>query len=129
MPAAPPPSRATVGSTEPEPGSAEILTYVGFSVAGLGLVTGTITGAVSISQTQTLKDDCPNDECTPDKQDEIDTMLALAHVSTVSFIVAGVGTAVGLFALLASGSDESTEGAAIVQPIVGPGLLGLRGQF
>ncbi len=101
--------------------------YVGFAVAGVGAVVGGITGGISLSQASDLKDQCPNDGCTQDKSEDIDSMMALGHVSTASFIIGGVGAGVAVVALLVGGSDESESGS--MQPMVGPGYLGMRGSF
>jgi len=103
------------------------LAYVGFSVAGVGLLVGAITGGISLSQQSTLKDECPDDVCAPEKDDELSTAMTLGHVSTASFVVASVGAALGVIGLFVGGSG-STETASI-RPYLGPGCAGLKGSF
>jgi hypothetical protein len=113
---------------------------VGFGVGAAGLLVGVITGAVTLGQASDLKDQCPDDRCTEAQREDYDAALALSRVSTVSFVVGGLGAAVGLVALLVSGSDEPEETdsaharrtrapAVSLTPLVGPGMLGLMGQF
>ncbi len=97
-------------------------------MAGVGVVVGAITGGISMSQASTLKDECPNDVCHADKEEDIDTSMALGHTSTAFFAIAGAGAGVGIIGLLMSGSD-STEESASIRPSVGLGFLGLEGRF
>ncbi len=126
---------APVAHAAPKPVSP--LVYVGLGVAGAGVVVGTVTGIVSMSQTSSLQDDCPDDLCPADKEGEVDRATALGHVSTGSFVVAGLGTAVGLIALLAPAEDEAmapgpvepVQSAVTVRPVLGVGAAGVRGTF
>lgn len=122
-PAPPPPAQVE------DEGGISPLVWVGFGVAAAGSILGGITGGISLSQASDLEDQCPNDVCPPDKEGDVDGMMTLGHVSTVSFVVAGVGAAVGVVGLLLPGGDESPEGDVALQPVIGPGVLGLRGVF
>lgn len=106
------------------------LVFVGFGLAGAGLLTGAITGGVSLSLAGDVKDQCSSDVCPTAAESDADTSVALAHVSTVSFVVAalgaGVGT-VGLFWPELFGADA--PGQAFVRPLIGPGGLGVYGRF
>ncbi len=130
----PGPGDETAPATTPEADRAEIggvspLVYVGFGVAGAGLLVGAITGGLSMNQAADLKDRCPGDVCAPDIEGEVDTMMTLGHVSTASFIIAGIGAGVGLVGLLTGGSDEATETEGSVRPMLGPGFAGVTGTF
>jgi len=118
----PPPDTAAEGEISP-------LVYAGFGVAGLGLIIGSITGGISLDQQSTLKEECPDDICPPEKEDEVNTALAIGHVSTASFVIAGVGAAVGVVGLFIGGGDAAETETAALQPLVGPGYLGLTGKF
>jgi hypothetical protein len=67
-----------------------LVTWIGLGVGAAGLVSGTITGIISISKTSDI--DC--EQCSRDRQPDIDSASTFATVSDVSFIVAGVGVAV-----------------------------------
>ena len=59
-------------------------------------------------------------------RNEIDSMRALAHASTASWVVAGVGLAAGIGTLVAL---ELDVGASDAQVVLGPATAGLRVDF
>ena len=120
----------------PQPTSSpkHTLAYIGFGVGGAALVAGAITGFMSMSKTSSLKDACPNNQCPASKHDDLQSAKSLATISTISFIVAGVGATVGIIDLLAnkgssSASVEPAPAAAKVQVYVGVGSAGIQGAF
>ena len=96
------------GSTEPGGDSGKssnkTLALVAFGVGGAGLVVGSITGLIALGKSGDLKDACgPNkDTCPSTAQSDIDSYKTMGTISTVGFIVAGVGGAAGLILLLTS---------------------------
>jgi hypothetical protein len=115
-----------------EQASESPLVWVGFGVGAAGLAVGTITGILALSQESDLESTCPNQVCGRDADGDLDAAYTMAHVSTVGFIVGGVGVAVGLVALFIGGSggdDEVAVGNVRVSPRVGPGFVGLEGRF
>jgi hypothetical protein len=117
-PPAPPAPPATA-----EPGFFErvpTLAWVGFGIGAGGLLLGTITGAVSIGQAKDIATECPNDQCPAALEGDIDGMLALAHVSTVSFVLAAAGISVGVIAVATSGGPGEGRARLELAP------LGLR---
>jgi hypothetical protein len=85
------------------------LVWIGFSVAGGGLLIGTITGAVSLDKASEVKDQCFEGRiCEQGVEETRDDSVTLAHVSTVSFIVGGAGALVGLIGLIVGG-EKITE--------------------
>ncbi|MBI4704935.1 MAG: hypothetical protein HY744_27840 [Deltaproteobacteria bacterium] len=121
---APGPDRASSGGVSP-------LAYVGFGVAAVGLVAGTVTGAITLSNASVLHDECTGGICQPEWHEDLDTSYALAHVSTASFAVAGAGAVLGLVGLLAGGSRTAAAETrpAAIRPAVGWGAGGVAGQF
>jgi hypothetical protein len=120
----------------PQPtGSANhTLAYIGFGVAGAAIIAGGITGFMSMSKTSSLKNDCPNNQCPASKHDDLQSAKSLATISTISFIVAGVGATVGVIDLLAnkgssSPTPEPAPTAARVQLYFGVGSAGIQGAF
>jgi hypothetical protein len=102
--------------------------WVAFGFGGLGAVVGSVTGAISLSTASAAKEGCDeNDSCPPGNEGDADTSLVTAHVSTASFIVGGLGVGVGLVLLLTDDSEGADS--AQLQPLVGPGFVGLRGSF
>jgi hypothetical protein len=114
-----------------------LLTWVGVGIAAAGVAAGTATGLMSMSTTNSLANECPNHVCPPQFHSDHDSAATLATVSTVSFVVAGVGAGVAI-ASLVLGHDESAPAAATtptaalrprVAPWIGLGAAGLRGEF
>jgi hypothetical protein len=53
----------------------------------------------------------------------------MATVSTIAFVVAGVGAGVGFGALLFGGKAPETTARADLTPWIGLGTAGIRGTF
>ena len=146
-----PAASAPTPATPPEGGSVDdggsssghgksyTLAFVGFGVGVVGIAVGSITGAMSLSKTSTLKDQCPNDAC-PDAtwnsssfQDDKSSAQTLGTVSTIAFIAGGAGIAVGVVGLLlakgATADASATTTGAHVTPWIGVGSAGLSGRF
>jgi hypothetical protein len=90
-----------------------LITWAGLGVAAAGALSGTITGIISISKTSDI--DC--DQCSRDRQSDIDSAQGFATVADVSFIVAGVGlavAAVGWFVLRPK--QQTSTGFVTVTP-------------
>jgi hypothetical protein len=100
-------------------------------VGGIGLVVGGITGALSLSQTGTIKSQCPNSMCPTMLSDGSNTQTALgnartmATVSDVGFIAGGVVAALGAVFVIVAATKKSHPMALRV----GPGSFELGGQF
>jgi hypothetical protein len=97
---------STAGAAPEQPASAapsqsKVLAYLGFGIGGVGLVTGTVTGILTISQAGTLKPKCQAGVCPPDAG--LDSAQTLGTVSTISFVVGGAGVAMGIAALVVGG--------------------------
>jgi hypothetical protein len=101
------------------------LAIAGFSVAGAGLLVGAVTGGLSLDEAATAKALCNDDgACPPAAEDPLDRSRTLAHVSTTSFVLAGVGAAVGIVGLVLS---LDHEGATALR--LSPGEVTLRLRF
>ncbi len=108
------------------------LVYVGFGVAGAGLIVGAIGGGLTLAKSSELDDLCPNEQCTAAEQEELDQAETFANVSNVGFVVAGVGAIVGVVGVVLSigGDDEgANSGEARIRPFITPTGLGVYGQF
>jgi hypothetical protein len=122
--AAPPPSH-----------TARTIGVVGFGVGGAGLVVGAVTGLLSLQKTNALKSACDGNQCPTSSGSDLDTARSMATVSTLSFVVAGIGVGVGGGALLIGdkhGGESSPANAHAkpeVTPWIGLGAAGLRGTF
>jgi hypothetical protein len=129
-PAQPPPP--------PPPSGIAPTTLVGITALGVGavgLAVGTIFGVVAIDKKGQLDKRCqPANACPPGTQSLIDDANTMATVSTVGFVVGGIGLAAGVtLLLLPTGSGEAKVKAAAtpvwLRPYVGAGELGVTGRF
>jgi hypothetical protein len=143
------PGPVTGPAAGPEPGadtgkggsSNKTYALVAFGVGGAGLLLGSITGLMAMGKASDLKDKCPDNKCpSPDLQSDIDSYKAIGAVSTVGFIVAGVGGVTGLVLLLTApkdaGSAARSSGYATVrtkgvtlEPYFGGASAGVTGRF
>jgi hypothetical protein len=105
-------------------------TIAAFGLGAAGLVLGGVTGALELGQVKDLEKRCPNKACPGDAQPDLDKANRFATLSTVGFVVGGVGVAAGvvLLAVRKKAPASSSTGALIV-PWVGPGMVGLAGSF
>lgn len=80
---------------------------IAYSVAGVGLVVGTVTGIIFIGKADELAETCPNDVCPPQQADLLDSTSTLGNVSTAMWVIAGLGVAAGTVLLFVPlGSDQ-----------------------
>jgi hypothetical protein len=104
------------------------LTYVGFGVAGAGLVVGSITGIIALGRAHDFTASCEgyNFQCPPATRAAYDSSRRYGNVSTVSFIVGGAGLALGVYGLL---HRETVPAAPRVSLSLGVGSVGVEGAF
>jgi hypothetical protein len=69
--------------------------YAGFGVAGLGVLTGTLFGAISLSNASTAKSACSGGHCPRSAQGDIDGASTFGLASDVGFGLAIAGAALG----------------------------------
>ncbi len=120
------PADAELTAAGPSP-----LVYVGFGIGGAGLLTWIVTGSIAWSQSTSLEEVCSDTLCPKDRQGDLDGATTLAHVATVGLAVGAAGSVLGLVALLALGEDSSEPvgTARPLRPLIGDGLIGVRGSF
>ena len=110
-----------------------VMMWTGFAFSAAGAIAGTVTGVMSIAKAKDLESDekCGGPQCSQTFIDERDSALPIAHVSTASFAVAGLGATIGTIGLLlyVSDDDESAGDAATVTPVIGPTTIGISGTF
>jgi hypothetical protein len=122
--ASPSPDVSTADSSK----SRKLLPWIAFGVGGAGLVVGGITGVMALGKHSTLKDECTSGTCPPSAQSDLDSYHSIGLVSTIGFIVAGVGGAAGAVLLLTQPKSAPTTGVTVV-PTVGLGSVGATGRF
>ena len=131
---------------EPKPSGmspAKIMMFGGFGLAAVGIGVGAVTGIMSISKTGDIKDDCNGDKCPTSRKDDIDSAKSLGNISTIAFIVGGVGAGVGVVGLVLSRKESAKEHEAPaaapaafkgfhpsdVRAVLGPSYAGITGRF
>lgn len=121
--------QTTPAQPERKPGWRKPATIIAFGVGGAGLLAGGIGGALALAKHGELSDACPNDRCPADQQSNVDAYHRFGLVSTVGFVVAGAGGALGLVFLLTEPTQEPRPQAAGIRPFVGLGNAGIEGTF
>jgi hypothetical protein len=126
----PPPGGDTTPQVSTKGGSMnKTIGFVALGIGGAGLLVGTITGIIALGKHGDLKDKCTlaNNGCPPDQQDALDSYHSMGTISTIGFIVGGIGAAAGAVLILTAPKD--TAQAAFISPYVGPGSFGATGRF
>jgi hypothetical protein len=111
----------------------KVLIYGGFGLGIVGVGVGAVTGLMSISQVNDVKQACPNNVCPTTRQSDIDSAKSLGTISTIAFVAGGVGVGAGIIGLVLQGgqSREATPSSAkvTVRPDVSPTWMGVHGTF
>jgi len=129
----PPPDRESPASHARSPPSKNhevpVIAVAGFATAGVGLVVGAITGALALSTSASVEEQCDAEGFCPQSAGaDIDRGFALANAANVSFAIAGAATAVGLVGWLAAGPTEPDAEPAL-EVGLGAGTVHIRGEF
>jgi hypothetical protein len=130
---APPPPP---GGEQPPPpaGSPSLVPWVVMGIGGVGLLTGAITGALALGDHSTLSGPCKGGSCPSSESGELSSYHTVGGVSTVAFIIGGVGVAAGVVLLLvqpkgSGGAPPPPATGLQVTPVIGLGSLGATGTF
>jgi hypothetical protein len=128
-------------TTAPEQPAAKhsVLPWVAFGIGGAGLAAGAITGLIAVGDHSKLQSNCPNGTCGPGQQDNLNSYHAMGTISTIGFVVAGVGAAAGVILLVTQPKGENPSAASPapapaaqgihVVPVIGLGSVGAAGTF
>lgn len=128
-PAVSPPSGhvATSKPNSTKPTAQQWAGYASLGVGAAGLVLGTTAGLVAWSKYTDMKSQCGGSNCVGDIYDRLNPSYDhWQTVSTVGFIVAGVGAAAGATLLLVHPQEKVAPSARLT---VGPGTVVVRGAF
>lgn len=100
------------------------------SVGVAGLATGIVTGLMAGSRHATVERDCPGKVCTEGSAaaDALESFRTLRTVSTIGYVVGGVGLAAGA-ALLLTAPPSSSQSARSVEVWVTAGGVSVQGAF
>lgn len=105
-----------------------------FGVGAAGITVGTIFGILAFKATSDVQAHCKGNLCPKSELDNITTAKTDGNVSTVGFVVGGVGLATGLILALTVGRGSSAPSdkdkkSAWIRPLLGPGYVGATGAF
>jgi hypothetical protein len=111
---------AEPGAPASEPGadtggksSNKTLALVAFGVGGAGLLVGAITGLVAVGKAGDLKDQCNADnKCPATAQDTVDGYKSMGMISTIGFVIAGVGGIAGAVLWFTAPKQTATAGGS-----------------
>ena len=99
------------------------------SIGGVGLVLGGVFGVMAMSKKSTLDGQCTAKACPPGSQSMIDSANTFATVSTIGFIVGGVGIAAGIVLLAIPNGAPAKPARGYITPTFGFGSVGVTGAF
>ncbi len=125
-------SGSTSAAQTPAPGATGfgVWPWVAFGVGGVGLATGIVTGILAVGKHSDIAGRCSGNVCPPDQQSNIDGYNTLGTISTVGFVVGGVGAAAGVTLLVLQPKPGTPPATGVhVVPVVGAGSLGAVGTF
>jgi tetratricopeptide (TPR) repeat protein len=121
-------------------GISPIPAIVCWSVGGVALAFGIGFGVAAIQSTNDVLDlyECQDGECPAEAREDLDIAKTNGNVSTAMFVIGGAGIVAGtvLFFFSDFGGDDEAEGepedGAVelsARPLLGPGYLGVEGEF
>jgi hypothetical protein len=103
--------------------------FVAFGVGGVGLLAGVVEGLAAMAKHNTLKKDCLTaTTCPASDKSTIDAYHSAGLISTIGFVVAGVGAATGITLWVVENKNAAPTSASI-SPYIGVGTIGAVGQF
>jgi tetratricopeptide (TPR) repeat protein len=111
-------------------GSSFVPAIAAFGVGAVGLALGSVMGGLELGKVKELEKLCPNKACPAEAQPDLDKANELASISTVGFVVGGVGVAAGVVLLVVRKKAPVNSSAGVLAvPWVGPGMVGVAGKF
>jgi hypothetical protein len=105
------------------------IAFVGLGIGVVGVVTGAIAGARSLSKTSELKDVCQNNVCPADRQSAYDSASRLASISNAGFVVGAFGVALALTGIVLWHDEATAASGAQARAVIGPGTVAIQGRF
>jgi hypothetical protein len=104
--------------------SARTWGWVSLGVGGALLISGTVTGGLSLSLDRDLENECGGKTCPPGHESEINRIDNLAMATNVLLGVGAAATLTGILILAIYDDDPSTGSSVEVRPTVGSGFAG-----
>lgn len=103
-PSPPPPKEKRPATTT----KTSTLVWIGGGVAAAGVVAGSVTGIMAFSAKSDVSTRCENNRCPATEDANIEQGMLYGNISTVSFIVAGIGAGILVYGLLNPAKVEQT---------------------
>lgn len=132
-PAAPPVPTAVESAPDASRARRPAMAWVALGVGAAGFVVGGTTGGLAMAKRSSLADDCEGDYCREPAFPDVDRYNSLRTVSTVGFVIGGVGVVAGVGLLWVQprsrGRGSTGKHGLVVAPQVGVDSVGLVGSF
>ena len=124
-----PPSDATTAPAPASGGRGSLLPAgIAFGFGGVGAVVGSVAGLMALGDASELKSRCVEGRCNPSDEPLRDSGRAKATVSTVGFVLGGIGVAAGVVLLVVRpGASSSTANPTALS--IGPGGVTMMHRF
>ena len=105
------PAGVSESPVDAESDSVPTLAYLGFGVGAAGLVLGTVAGIMHASEYSDVDERCPGTVCDNSVEADYASAMMKAHIATVGFGLAIIGTGVGLWSWLSHDGGDSVKAA------------------
>jgi hypothetical protein len=102
--------------------------YIGFAAGGALLVTGAITGIMSLTKVSDVRSRCMNDVCPESARSDVATADTLGMIANITLPLGMLGVGYGVVELLLSGSDDRAPEPSIRAGLTPTGV-GVSGRF
>ncbi len=102
---------------------------VSFGLGGAGLVVGIATGFASLNAVSDIEDRCVDGHCPPESESQADHAMLLGNLSTLGFVIAGVGTAMGATLLILGMPEDGEPTEVAVAARLGVGAVQVEVAF
>jgi hypothetical protein len=96
--AAPPGARSAAGDAKGSP--VNVLAIAGLGGAAVALGVGLVTGVVALGAGKDAETACPDLRCSQAALDDVESGRTVGTISTIAFVVAGIGAAIGVYGLV-----------------------------
>lgn len=110
-------------------GQAKVVAIASFTVAGAGAIVGTVAGLATLSKASEILPDCDGLQCSSKHAGNISSANTMANVSNVGFGLSVLGLAGGIIGVVMMPKSNEPASKVSMTPVIGPGIIGLRGTF
>jgi len=90
--------------------------YVAYGVGAVGVVTGSVLGLMTMGRHKDLEQKCPDNNCSADQRDSLDSAKTLGNFSNVAFGVGAAGLVLGTVLYFTVGGSDSDHARLAEKP-------------